>query len=108
MPPIRTARSRVILPAVFLALGALVAAPIAVQAAKDSPVAATTTAADSTASTLPSVGRVETCVIDAYSGCTVAHGFAVKPVAITATPAGPAIISIDPSRTTDETYRLRA
>jgi cell division septation protein DedD len=93
---------------VFLALGALVAAPIAVQAAKDSPVAATTTAADSPASTLPSVGRVETCVIDAYSGCTVAHGFAVKPAAITATPAGPAIISIDPSRTTDETYRLRA
>ncbi|GAB2562982.1 GH12 family glycosyl hydrolase domain-containing protein [Kribbella endophytica] len=108
MPPIRTGRSRLVIPAVFLALGALVAAPIAVQAAKDSPVAATATAADSTASTLPSVGRVETCVLDAYSSCTVLHGFADKPTAITATPAGPAIISIDPGRTTDESYRLRA
>ncbi|MEU4608263.1 hypothetical protein AB0F43_35210 [Kribbella sp. NPDC023972] len=110
MPPIRTARSRVVIPAVFLALGALVAAPIAVQAAKESPVAATTTSAatDSTASTLPSVGRVERCVLDEYSGCTVAHGFGVKPTAITVTSAGPAILSIDPSLTTDKTYRLRA
>ena len=108
MPPIRTARSRVVIPAVFLALGALVAAPIAVQAAKDSPVAATATAADSTVSTLPSIGRVETCVLDASSSCTVVHGFGVKPAAITATAAGPAIISIDPSQTNDKTYRLRA
>jgi hypothetical protein len=109
MPPIRTARSRVVIPAVFLAIGALIAAPIAVQAAKDTPVAATTTGAtDSTASTLPSVGRVERCVLDAYSGCTVAHGFAVKPTAIVATSAGPSILSIDPSQTTDKTYRLRA
>lgn len=108
MPPIRTARSRLVIPAVFLALGALVAAPIAVQAAKDSPVAATATAADSTVSTLPSVGRVETCVLDASSTCTVVHGFGVKPAAITATAAGPAIISIDPNQTNDKTYRLRA
>jgi hypothetical protein len=93
---------------VFLALGALVAAPIAVQAAKDSPVAATATAADSTVSTLPGVGRVETCVLDASSSCTVLHGFGAKPAAITATAAGPAIISIDPSQTNDKSYRLRA
>ncbi len=110
MPPIRTARSRVVIPAVFLAIGALIAAPIAVQAAKDSPVAANTASAatDSTASTLPSVGRVETCVLDTYSSCTVLHGFGVKPTAITATGAGPSILSIDPDQTTDKSFRLRA
>ncbi|MFI6673925.1 hypothetical protein [Kribbella sp. NPDC050470] len=110
MPPTRTARSRIVVPAVFLAMGALVAAPIAVQAAKDSPVAATTTSAatDSTASTLPSLGRVETCVLDSNSGCTVVHGFPTKPIAITATAAGPSILSIDPTQTNDKTYRLRA
>ena len=107
MPHIRTARSRVIVPAVFLAVGALITAPIVVHAAKDSPVA-TANAADSTVIDLPSVGRVETCVLDAYSSCTVKHGFGKKPVAITATASGPAILSIDPSRTTDQTYRLRA
>jgi hypothetical protein len=107
MPPIRTARSRKLVPAVLLAVGALIAAPIAVHAAKDSPVA-TASAADSTVSVLPSVGRVETCVLDAYSSCTVLHGFGQKPVAITATASGPAILSIDPSKTTDQSYRLRA
>src|SRR5215468_6669481 len=107
MPPIRTARSRVIIPAVFLAVGALVAVPIAVHASKGSPVA-TANAADSTATALPNVGRVETCVLDANSGCTVQHGFGKKPVAITATASGPAMLSIDPSRTTDQSYRLRA
>jgi cell division septation protein DedD len=109
MPPIRTARSRVVIPAVFLAIGALIAAPIAVQAAKDSPIAANTASAatDSTASTLPSVGRVESCVLDAYSSCTVLHGFGVKPTAITATGAGPSILSIDPDQTTDKSFRLR-
>jgi hypothetical protein len=99
-----------VIPAVFLALGALVAAPIAVQAAKDSPVATTmaNAATDSTASTLPSVGRVETCVLDAYSSCTVLHGFGAKPAAITATAAGPSMLSIDPSQTTDKSFRLRA
>ncbi|TCC58686.1 hypothetical protein E0H73_25550 [Kribbella pittospori] len=109
MPPIRTARSRVVIPAVFLAIGALIAAPIAVQAAKDSPVAATTaSAADSAVTDLPSVGRVETCVLDSNSGCTVLHGFGKKPTAITATASGPAMLSIDPSRTDDKSYRLRA
>ncbi|HET6985917.1 MAG TPA: hypothetical protein VFI00_04845, partial [Kribbella sp.] len=107
MPPIRTARSRKLVPAVVLAVGALVAAPIAVHAAKDSPVA-TANAADSTVSVLPNVGRVETCVLDANSGCTVLHGFGQKPAAITATASGPAILAIDPSRTTDQSYRLRA
>lgn len=109
MPPTRTARSRVVIPAVFLAIGALIAAPIAVQAAKGSPEAVTTaSAADSTVTDLPSVGRIETCVLDANSGCTVLHGFGKKPVAITATASGPAILSIDPSRTDDKSYRLRA
>jgi hypothetical protein len=85
----------------------LVAAPIVVHASKDSPVA-TANAADSTVTALPSAGRVETCVLDAYSGCTVLHGFGQKPVAITATPSGPAMLSVDPSRTTDTSYRLRA
>jgi len=107
MPPIRTARSRVIVPAVLLAVGGLVAVPIAVHASKDSPVA-TANAADSTVTALPSVGRVESCVLDANSGCTVLHGFGQKPAAITATAAGPAMLSIDPSRTTDQSYRLRA
>ncbi|MFI5690377.1 hypothetical protein ACIA58_00935 [Kribbella sp. NPDC051586] len=107
MPPTRTARRRKLVPAVVLAVGALVAAPIVVHAAKDSPVS-TANAADSTVSALPSVGRVETCVLDAYSGCTVLHGFGQKPVAITATASGPAMVSIDPSRTTDKDYRLRA
>jgi hypothetical protein len=107
MPPIRTARSRVIVPAVLLALGGLVAVPIVVHASKDSPVS-TAAAADSTVSALPSVGRVETCVLDASSGCTVLHGFGQKPVAITATASGPAMVSVDPARTTDKSYRLRA
>src|SRR5205807_662514 len=47
-------------------------------------------------------------VLDAYSGCTVLHGFGQKPVAITATASGPALLSIDTSRTTDKSYRLRA
>jgi hypothetical protein len=97
----------VIAPAVLLAVGALVAVPIAVHASKGSPVA-TANAADSTATALPNVGRVETCVLDASSGCTVQHGFGQKPVAITATASGPAMLSIDPSRTTDKSYRLRA
>ncbi|WP_433162274.1 GH12 family glycosyl hydrolase domain-containing protein [Kribbella sp. CA-247076] len=98
------------IPALFLAVGALIAAPIAVQAAKDTPVTATNTGAatDSTASTLPSVGRVETCVLDASSSCTVLHGFGAKPAAITATAAGPSILSIDPGQTTDKSFRLRA
>ncbi|GAA1552734.1 GH12 family glycosyl hydrolase domain-containing protein [Kribbella lupini] len=107
MPLIRTARTRKLVPAVILAVGALVAAPIVVHATKDSPVA-TANAADSTVTDLPSAGRVETCVLDAYSGCTVAHGFGQKPVAIVATASGAAILSIDPARTTDESYRLRA
>lgn len=106
MPLIRTARTRVIVPAV-LAAGALIAAPIVVHAAKDSPVS-TANAADSAVFDLPSIGRVESCVLDAYSSCTVVHGFGKKPVAITATSSGPAILSIDPSRTTDQSYRLRA
>ena len=110
MPPIRTARSRVIVAAVCLALGAVVAAPIAVQAAKDSPVAATTTGAstDSTVSALPGVGRVESCVLDAKSGCTVIHGFSTKPTAIVATASGSSILSIDPNSITTKTYRLQA
>ncbi|MGW6282422.1 GH12 family glycosyl hydrolase domain-containing protein [Kribbella sp. NPDC055071] len=91
----------------FLAVGALVAVPIVVHAAKDSPVA-TANAADSAVFDLPSIGRVETCVLDAYSSCTVLHGFGKKPFAITATASGPAVVSIDPSRTTDQSYRLRA
>ncbi|GAB3836674.1 hypothetical protein GCM10028799_74740 [Kribbella italica] len=97
------------MPAAFLALGALVAAPIAVQAANgDSVTTSPSSAADSTATALPSVGRVENCVLDAKSGCTVLHGFGQKPVAITATASGPAQLSIDPSLTTETTYRLRA
>jgi len=107
MPLIRTARSRKLIPAVFLAVAALIAAPIAVHAAKDSPVA-TASAADSTVFDLPTIGRVESCVLDASSSCTVVHGFGKKPAAITVTASGPAILSVDPSRTTDETYRLRA
>ena len=108
MPPTsRSFRSRTLVPAAVLAAGVLVAAPIVVHASKDSPVA-TANAADSTATALPSAGRVETCVLDAYSGCTVLHGFGQKPVAITATPSGPAMLSIDPGRTTDQSYRLRA
>ena len=38
MPPIRTARIRVILPAALLAVAGLVAVPIVVHASKDSPV----------------------------------------------------------------------
>ncbi|GAB3946374.1 hypothetical protein GCM10029976_073800 [Kribbella albertanoniae] len=109
MPPIRTARRRLVVPAVVLALGALVAVPIVVQAAKDNPVvASTTSAADSTVTTLPSVGRVESCVLDKHSGCTVLHGFGKKPVAITAIASGPAQLSIDPAKTTDKSYRLHA
>ncbi|TDD57622.1 hypothetical protein E1263_22965 [Kribbella antibiotica] len=109
MPPIRTARRRVVVPAVFLAVGALVAAPFAVQAAKQNPVSASTaSAADSTAITLPSVGRVESCVLDKRSGCTVLHGFGKKPVAITAIASGPVQLSIDPGKTTDKSYRLHA
>ncbi|MEU8227181.1 hypothetical protein [Kribbella sp. NPDC048915] len=107
MPPSRTSTSRRLLPAALVAVGALAVAPIVVHASKDSPVA-TANAADSTATALPSVGRVETCVVDAYSGCTVRHGFGQKPAAITATASGPALLSIDPQRTTDESYRLRA
>jgi len=107
MPLTRTARSRAIVPAALVAVVGLVAVPIVVHASKDSPVS-TANAADSTVSALPSVGRVETCVLDAYSGCTVLHGFGQKPVAITATAAGPALVSIDPRRTTDQSYRLRA
>ncbi|WP_405062074.1 hypothetical protein OG474_10540 [Kribbella sp. NBC_01505] len=109
MPPIRTARRRVVVPAVLLALGALVAVPFAVQASKENPVAASTaSAADSTVTTLPSVGRVESCVLDKSSACTVLHGFGKKPVAITATASGPAQLSIDAGQTTDKSYRLRA
>ena len=107
MPPTRTARSRVIVPAALVAVAGLVAVPIVVHASKDSPVA-TANAADSTVTALPNVGRVETCVLDASSGCTVLHGFGQKPVAITATASGPAMVSIDPRRTTDKSYRLRA
>ena len=107
MPPTRTARTRKLVPAVVLAVGALIAAPIVVHAAKDSPVA-TASAADSAVFDLPSIGRVESCVLDAYSSCTVVHGFGKKPVAITATASGPAILSIDPAKTTDQSYRLRA
>ncbi|TDW87806.1 MULTISPECIES: hypothetical protein [Kribbella] len=107
MPLTRTARSRAILPAALVAVAGLVAVPIVVHASKDSPVA-TANAADSTVTALPNVGRVETCVLDAYSGCTVLHGFGQKPVAITATASGPAMLSIDPRRTTDQSYRLRA
>ncbi|MFC9689731.1 hypothetical protein ACFTSF_14405 [Kribbella sp. NPDC056951] len=109
MPPTRTARRRLVVPAVFLALSALVAVPIAVQAAKENPVVASTTnAADSTITTLPSVGRVESCVLDKSSGCTVLHGFGKKPVAITAIASGPAQLSIDPAKTTATSYRLHA
>jgi hypothetical protein len=110
MPPIRTARRRLVVPAVLLALGALIAVPIVVQAAKENPVnASTASAADSTVTTtLPSVGRVESCVLDKSSGCTVLHGFGKKPVAITAIASGPAQLSIDATRTTDKSYRLRA
>ncbi|TDO68106.1 glycosyl hydrolase family 12 [Kribbella sp. VKM Ac-2571] len=107
MPLTRTARSRAILPAALVAVAGLVALPIVVHASKDSPVA-TANAADSTVTALPNVGRVETCVLDASSGCTVLHGFGQKPVAITATASGPAMVSIDPRRTTDQSYRLRA
>ncbi|MFF0340254.1 hypothetical protein [Kribbella sp. NPDC004875] len=96
-----------ILPAALLAVAGLVAVPIAVHASKDSTLA-TANAADSTTTALPSVGRVESCVLDSSSSCTVQHGFGQKPTAITATAAGPAILSIDPSRTTDQSYRLRA
>jgi hypothetical protein len=105
MSPSPTVRRRA-LPAALLAVAALVTVPVVVHASKDSPVA-TAAAADSTTA-LPGVGRVETCVVDAYSGCTVLHGFGRKPVAITATAAGPATLSIDPRRTTDTSYRLRA
>ncbi|MFD7158298.1 hypothetical protein ACFV9C_27125 [Kribbella sp. NPDC059898] len=107
MPTIRITRSRLLVSAVVLAVGGLVAVPVAVHASKDSPVA-TANAADGSVTALPSVGRVETCVLDAASGCTVLHGFGQKPVAIIATAAGPAMVSIDPSRTTAKSYRLRA
>ncbi|HWD83082.1 MAG TPA: hypothetical protein VG497_29485 [Kribbella sp.] len=107
MFPIRIPRTRILVPAALLAAGALVAVPIIVHANKQQPVA-TADAADTATAALPNVGRVETCVLDKYSGCTVAHGFGQKPVAITATASGPALISIDASRTTDKTYRLRA
>lgn len=106
MPPIRTVRSRVVVAAV-LAAGVMIAAPIAVQAAKKDPATATTTT-NSTESALPGVGRVETCVLDAKSGCTVLHGFSTEPTAIVATPTGGSILSIDPRLITATSYRLQA
>jgi len=107
MSPIRISRTRLLVPAAVLAVSALVAVPIVVHASKQSPVA-TADAADSATAALPNVGRVETCVLDKYSGCTVLHGFGQKPVAITATASGPSLVSIDTTRTTDKSYRLRA
>ncbi|HEY3557452.1 MAG TPA: hypothetical protein VGL05_08310 [Kribbella sp.] len=107
MPPLRIPRTRILLPAALLAVGALVAVPLAVHANKRTPIA-TADAADSATAVLPNVGRVETCVLDKYSGCTVLHGFGRQPVAITATASGPALLSIDSRRTTDKSYRLRA
>ncbi|GAA1136243.1 hypothetical protein GCM10009630_39030 [Kribbella jejuensis] len=107
MSSIRIPRTRILVPAALLAVGALVAVPIVVHANKQQPVA-TANAADTATALLPNVGRVETCVLDKYSGCTVLHGFGQKPVAITATASGPALISIDARRTTDKSYRLRA
>jgi hypothetical protein len=107
MSPIRIPRTRILVPAALLAVGALVAVPIVVHANRQAPVAAAN-AADTATAALPNVGRVETCVLDKYSGCTVLHGFGQKPVAITATASGPALLSIDARRTTDKSYRLRA
>ncbi|MFG1908828.1 hypothetical protein [Kribbella sp. NPDC048928] len=107
MPSLRIPRTRILVPAVLLAAGAVVVAPMVVNANKQTPVA-TANAADTTTAALPNVGRVETCVLDRYSGCTVLHGFGRKPVAITATASGPALLSIETRRTTDKSYRLRA
>ena len=90
MPSIRIPRTRLLVPAALLAVGALVAVPIVVHANKQQPVA-TADAADTATAALPNVGRVETCVLDKYSGCTVLHGFGQKPVAITATASGPSL-----------------
>jgi hypothetical protein len=44
--------------------------------------------------TSPSVGRQESCVLDANSGCVRPHGFAETPSSITATHGGPAVVGI--------------
>lgn len=63
-------------------------------------------AADTTPS-LASTGRAESCILDANSGCTVRHGFGVKPTAVVVVPAGQAIVSVNPSQTTASSYRVR-
>jgi len=76
--------------AVLLALAALIAAPAIVTAAPDD----------------PATGRVETCVLDSSSGCTVSHGFGEKPTSIVAINSSTAIVSIDTNLTTATTYRI--
>jgi hypothetical protein len=53
-----------------------------------------------------SVGRVETCTLDAQSGCTVTHGFGVEPLAIVVTNGTPALVGVNPESITDTTYRV--
>ena len=63
-------------------------------------------AADTTPS-LASTGRAESCILDANSGCTVQHGFGVKPTSVLVVPAGQAIVSVNPAQTTASSYRVR-
>ena len=103
--PSSTGPTRRRVTAVLLAFGAVIAGSAAVYATQDSPsaVVAAPTAAEEPSGT----GRVETCVLDANSGCTQAHHFSQKPSSIVAMGAGSSILSIDPSLTTDKTYRLK-
>ena len=69
--------------------------------------ASTPVLAADTAPSLASTGRAESCVLDANSGCTVQHGFGVKPTSVVVVPAGQAIVSVNPAQTTASSYRVR-
>lgn len=56
-----------------------------------------------------SIGRTESCVLDAGSGCTLDHGFGEKPASITAQASGaggPATVVINPANTTSTKWRI--
>ena len=55
---------------------------------------------------MPSQGATVSCVLDSLSGCTIAHGFGVKPVVTAVSARVDAYVSVDPRNTTDTTYRI--
>ena len=64
-------------------------------------------AAQTALTALQGTGRAETCVIDAYSGCTKKHGFAQRPTSVIVVPAGSALVAVNPAQTTRSTYRVK-